>query len=75
MWANELYERERHKDMLQDAERQREILSALEKSGRKPLSKQMLAALGAKLVEVGTRLQDNVETASNAPLVTATKRA
>lgn len=75
MWANELYERERHKDWLREAEHEREILNALQTSKRKPFYKPLLSALGEKLVAVGTRLQDNVENGSPAPILTATERA
>ena len=75
MWANELYQKARTEDFLREAERDREILDAIKKSGRKPFYKPVLSTLGAKLVEVGTRLQDNVESGSATPVFRATERA
>lgn len=75
MWANELYQKARTEDFLREAARDREIVDAIKISGRKPFYKPMLSALGARLVDLGTRLQDNVETGSPAPIFRVRERA
>ena len=62
MLSNELYERERHADFVREAEQERLVQTAYAKAARKPFYKPVLSAVGVKLVELGTRLQDNVET-------------
>jgi hypothetical protein len=72
MLIDELYQRERRQDFLREAERDRE-LQAILKSGGKPFYKAALSAVGVRLVDLGNRLQDNVETTAPPPLVPASK--
>lgn len=60
MLPNELYELERHTDFLRQAEHDRLILEAAPRE-QKSFYKPALAALGAQLVKLGNRLQDNVD--------------
>ncbi len=62
---HELYQRERHADFVREAEQDRRK-QANQKS-RKPFYKPALGKLGATLVDVGNRLQDNVESVKPAP--------
>lgn len=73
MLMDELYERERHADFVREAEHDQLVRNA-KKLSQKPFYKPALASLGATLVEVGNRLQDNVETVTPAPMRTASKR-
>lgn len=74
MYFKELYERERHADFVREAERDQLARRAQKRAG-KPFYKPALVSLGAKLVEVGNRLQDNVDTVSTAPMMRVSKRA
>lgn len=68
MYIDELYQKERYADMLRQAEHDREIRAA--KGARhKPFYKPALTAVGVKLVELGTRLQDNVETVTPVQMI------
>jgi hypothetical protein len=62
MLSKELYERERHADFVREAEHERLVQMASQAIARKPFYKPVLSVIGVKLVELGTRLQDNVET-------------
>jgi hypothetical protein len=73
MLMNELYQRERHADFVREAEQDR-LTRAKKKSSRKSLYKPALSAVGVKLVDLGNRLQDNVETVAPAPMIGASKR-
>jgi hypothetical protein len=72
MLMNELYQRERQADFLREAEQDR-IAREKPKRARKPFYKPALSAVGVKLVDLGNRLQDNVETAATAPMISASK--
>lgn len=75
MYLHELYQRERHADFVRQAEHDR-IANAIQTSSRKPLHRVALSAIGARLVDLGTKLQDNVETVTPpAPMFRVTKRA
>jgi hypothetical protein len=68
MYLHELYQKERYKDFVREAEQDRK--KKAERAGRKPFYKPALKRVGAKLVEVGNRLQDNVETVTPVQMVT-----
>ena len=70
MYLQELYERERHKDFVRDAIRDQTVRAAGERGPRKRFYKPALSAVGAKLVQVGNRL----ETVATPPMITASKR-
>lgn len=74
MFLHELYQRERHADFVREAEHDQAV-RAVEKLGHRPFYKPALVSLGAKLVDVGNRLQENVDTVSPAPLFVMNKRA
>lgn len=74
MLMNELYQRERHADFVREAELDRRKRSD-KKNSRQPFYKPALFAVGVKLVDLGTRLQDNVETVAPPPMMSAGKRA
>lgn len=61
---HELYQRERHLDFIAQAEQER--LSAANAAPRKPFYQPALNALGAQLVTLGNRLQDNANAATTA---------
>lgn len=63
---HELYQRDRHLDFVEQAEQDR--LAAAHVEPRKPIYQPALNALGAQLVTLGHRLQDNANSASPAPL-------
>lgn len=74
MYMHELYQRERHADFRREAEHDL-IVRAVQRMRRKPFYKPTLAAVGAKLVQLGNRLQDNVDTVAPTPLVQWSRRA
>ncbi len=71
MYLHELYQKERHQDFVREAEHDRRGKAHGEK--RKPFYKPALKRVGAKLVEVGNRLQDNVETVTPVQMVTTSE--
>ena len=73
MYLHELYQRERHADFVIEAKHD-QVVRAAKEATHKPFYKPALAAVGAKLVQVGNRLQDNVETVAPAPMLSAGKR-
>lgn len=75
MAIDELYQQERYADFVREAEEDRKVQAAIQATGRKPFYKPLLSVVGAKLVDVGNRLQDNVETVTPTSLVSASKRA
>lgn len=63
MVVDEMYQRERYADFVRDAEKERRTRELLETS-RKSFYKPALHVIGAKLVDIGNRLQENVDTRS-----------
>lgn len=61
MQFDEIYQRERVADFVRQAEHDR-LVESVKPRRRKSVSKAVRTAVGVKLVELGTRLQDNVET-------------
>lgn len=66
---HELYQRERHLDFIRQAEQER--LAAPHVEPRKPFYQPALNAVGAQLVTLGNRLQDNANSAPPIPLTRA----
>ena len=79
MFMHELYQRERHTDFVREAEQDR--LKAQDKKAKKPskfakrIYKPAVAKIGKTMVNVGTCLQDNMETVTPAQIRTANERA
>jgi hypothetical protein len=63
---HELYQRDRHQDFIEQAEQTRFIAAHV--GPRKPVYQAALNALGAQLVTLGNRLQDNANAAPPTPL-------
>lgn len=68
MYIDELYQKERYADMLREADHARQI-RAVKALSHKPFYKPALTAVGVKLVELGNRLQDNVETVTPVQMI------
>ncbi|OQY84375.1 MAG: hypothetical protein B6D41_15780 [Chloroflexi bacterium UTCFX4] len=62
MYIDELYQKERYADMLREAEHESQVRAAKAAQRHKSFYKSALIAVGVKLVALGNRLQDNVET-------------
>lgn len=78
MLVNELYQRERHEEFARQAEQEAEqarLLDTAPKSSRRPFYKPALRAFGVRLVALGNRLQDNVETVASSPVFKAGEHA
>ncbi len=75
MDLEEFYQRERYADFVREADHDRQVRAAEQALEHKPFYKSLLSVVGGKLIEVGNRLQDNVETVKPAPMFSATKRA
>lgn len=73
MRVDELYQRERYADFVREAEAERVRRDALALLHPAPVRSHptlyhtLLAALGARLIDLGTRWQGTVETAGAAP--------
>lgn len=65
MLMHELYQRERHADFVREAEQDRR--KQANKKARKAFYRPAAAKIGTVLVNVGNRLQDNVDTRPRTP--------
>lgn len=74
MFLHELYQRERHADFVREVEHE-QVVRIAQKLAHRPFYKPAMMTLGAKLVDVGNRLQENVDTVSPAPMFVTSKRA